>query len=410
MTKELRLNIGVRYSLITCIFFIPYVLFQPPATVILRKIGPRIFIASICFAWGATMIGFGFVHHWTILLGLRVILGALEAGFFPGCAYLLSTWYPRYELQKRNAVFYLIGLMASAISGILAYGLMQIKVGDLSGWRWIFIVEGLITCVAAMIGYFLVVDFPEFASKSWNFLTEKESAFVVARIQQDRHDAVLEPFELRSYLKNALDLKVWGFAWLFMLTTTNTYAIAFFLPIILRDGMGFSLALSQTIVAPPYVLAAIVMFTQAYFADKWHVRGPIIVANAIIGLIGLPLLGYASNNGVRYFGVFLATTAANANLPAVLTYQANNIRGQWKRALTSATLVGFGGLGGIIGSTVFRAVDSPKYGPGIMTVIIANGLIILIVGLMSVKFHLANKRAERGGKIIEGQEGFRYTL
>lgn len=356
------------------------------------------------------MIGFGFVQNWTVMLGLRVILGVLEAGFFPGSSYLLSTWYPRYELQKRNAVFYLIGSMASAISGILAYGLMQINVPGRAGWNWIFIVEGLITCVAAMIGYFFIVDFPEFASKSWRFLTEKESAFVVARIQKDRHDAIPEPFTIGGYLKNALDLKVWGFAWLFMLTTTNTYAIAYFLPIILRDGMGFSLAKAQCLVAPPYVFAAIVMFTQAYFADKWHTRGPIVVMNAVFGLIGLPLLGYAENNAVRYFGVFLATVAGNANVPAVLTYQANNIRGQWKRALTSATLVGFGGIGGIIGSTVFRSVDSPKYGPGIMATIIANGLIVVIVALLSVKFHFANKRAERGGKVIEGQQGFRYTL
>lgn len=76
------------------------------------------------------------------MVGLRVILGVLEAGFFPGCAYLLSTWYPRYELQKRNAVFYLIGSMASAFAGILAYGLMQMAgLAGLNGWRWIFIVR-----------------------------------------------------------------------------------------------------------------------------------------------------------------------------------------------------------------------------------------------------------------------------
>jgi hypothetical protein len=85
--------------------------------------------------------GFGFTPNWTTLVGLRVILGVLEAGFFPCCAYLLSCWYPRYHLQKRNAVFYLIGSMASALSGILAYGLMQMQgLGGLAGWRWIFVV------------------------------------------------------------------------------------------------------------------------------------------------------------------------------------------------------------------------------------------------------------------------------
>lgn len=78
---------------------------------------------------------------------------------------------------------------------------------------------------------------------------------------------------------------------------------------------------------------------------------------------GLPLLGFAKNNGVRYFGVFLATIACNANVPCVLTWQANNIRGQWKRALCSATLVGAGGIGGIIGSTVFRSQDKARILP-----------------------------------------------
>jgi hypothetical protein len=94
----------------------------------------------------------------------------------------------------------------------------------------------------------------------------------------------------------------------------------------------------------------------------------------------------------------------------VLTYQANNIRGQWKRALCSATLIGAGGIGGIIGSTVFRNQDKPGYHPGIYATMIAGALIILITLAMTWKLHRANQRAEAGGKWIEGLEGFRYTL
>lgn len=72
--------------------------------------------------------------------------------------------------------------------------------------------------------------------------------------------------------------------------------------------------------------------------------------------------------------------------------------------------MGAGGIGGIIGSTVFRDQDAPKYGPGIMTCMISNALVIVITLLLTWKFHRANKRAEAGGKAIEGQEGFRYTL
>ena len=173
--------------------------------------------------------------------------------------------------------------------------------------------------------------------------------------------------------------------------------------------MGFSEGASQCLVAPPYVLAAIWMYFCAVLGDKYHLRGPFIIGNGVMGLIGLPLLGFAHNVGARYFGVFLATTACNANVPCVLTFQANNIRGQWKRALASATLVGAGGIGGIIGSTVFRSQDEPKYTPGIIAAMLAMGLVILITCTLEFKFWRANKRANSGGKIIEGLEGFRYT-
>lgn len=161
MGVDLNLT-GSRYSIIVLVFFITYVALQPLATVVLRKIGPRIFLPTITLLWGATMISFGLVKKWADLVPLRLILGSFEAGFFPSCAYLLSCWYPRYELQKRNAAFYVIGCTTSAFSGILAYGFLQMRglgsgaglgqhygptaadptapsgeEGGIAGWRWI---------------------------------------------------------------------------------------------------------------------------------------------------------------------------------------------------------------------------------------------------------------------------------
>jgi len=377
----------------------------------MRKVGPRIFLPLITFLWGGIMIAFGFVKKWEEMAGLRIILGVLEAGFFPGCAYLMSTWYTRYELQKRYSIFYLIGSGASAFAGILAYGLMQMKgVAGYNGWRWIFIMEGILTCVIAVIGYFALVPFPDQAKGSKHFLSDAEVDFAIARIQHDRADVEALPFQLGQYFRHALDLKIWGFASLFGLCTVTSYAIAYFLPVILRLKMGFDIAESQCLVAPPYAAAGIFMYVQAIYADKIRNRASSVIINALFCIVGLPILAFTENNGARYFGVFLATIGANANIPAILTYQANNIRGQWKRALCSATLVGFGGIGGIIGSTVFRQVDAPGYTPGIITCLIANGLIILVTLALTFKFHRANKRVDAGGKMIEGQPGFKYTL
>jgi len=142
MNVELKLNtlMGTvsKYSVVTLVFFTTYIVFQPPATVIVRYLGPRVFLSFIVVAWGAVMIGMGFSDSFGTLAALRVVLGILEAGFFPSCVYLLSTWYTRFDIGKRYSVFYILGSLASACAGILAYGLMQLKGREgLNGWRFV---------------------------------------------------------------------------------------------------------------------------------------------------------------------------------------------------------------------------------------------------------------------------------
>lgn len=146
MNVELNLNVLLgtvsRYSVVTLVFFTTYIVFQPPSTIIIRYLGPRVHLSVIVTLWGAVMIGMGFVKDWQSLAALRVVLGILEAGFFPSCVYLMSTWYTRYDIGKRYSVFYILGSLASACAGILAYGLMQLGGREgLTGWRWYVIIR-----------------------------------------------------------------------------------------------------------------------------------------------------------------------------------------------------------------------------------------------------------------------------
>lgn len=144
MDKDLGLSIGSRYSILTMIFFIPYIICQFPANIIIRKLGPAVWLPSLVICWGAVSIGMGFVTHWTQAVGLRIILGVLEAGYYPGCVFLLSCWYVRFEVQKRFSAFYLLALLASGFSNILAWGLSEMKgIGGLNGWQWIFAIVSL---------------------------------------------------------------------------------------------------------------------------------------------------------------------------------------------------------------------------------------------------------------------------
>lgn len=118
MTKELELDIANRYNIIALIFFIPYIIFEFPGTPLARIVGPRLFLGGICTLWGIVMLCFGFVNNWGQLAGLRVLLGVFEAGYFPACIFLLSTYYTRFEVQKRFALFYLIATTASAFAAV----------------------------------------------------------------------------------------------------------------------------------------------------------------------------------------------------------------------------------------------------------------------------------------------------
>lgn len=167
----------------------------------------------------------------------------------------------------------------------------QRGLGGLTAWRWIFVIQGLITCVIAGIGWFVLVGFPDQMKKSKRkFLSGDEYDFIMRRITKDRADVNLEPFDIKKYLRAGLDVNIWGIGFIYYSTTTTAYALSYFLPIIYRQGMGFSTGVSLCLFAPPYAAAGILMFATSWLGDRYHIRGPILIFNAMLTIIGLPLM------------------------------------------------------------------------------------------------------------------------
>ncbi|KAI8931664.1 hypothetical protein NX059_011311 [Plenodomus lindquistii] len=369
------------------------------------------FLSSIVFIWGIFMLCFGFVHSWKALVALRMLLGALEAGCFPAQYYLIQCWYSRFDLAKRNSIFYLIGVFGSAIGGVLALLFTQMDgLANYRGWRWIFIMEGIITCLIGILGFATMVDFPDKAHQAWRFLSEKESAFIVRRINRDRQDGEPENFAWRKFFLPALDFKVWCFALLFFCSTIQAYSVGFFMPIILQDRIGFTKAETQGLSTPPYLCAMILMFIQGWWSDRYRSRAPLMYFNASLGIAALSIMCWTTVPGVQYLGAVLVTSSASANLPGVMSYQATNIRGPWKRAFCSASMISFGGSGGIAGSLVFRSQDAPHYLPGIYACLTANGIILLVTTILTLYFLAQNRKADRGLVVLEKLPSFRYTI
>lgn len=313
MGRDLELS-GSRYSIILLTIFITYSTTQTITLVLLRKFGARIFFTVCVFFWGVLVICMGFVRNWYEILPLRIILGFFESGMLPGGVLILSCWYPRWQLQIRLAIFYFIGTVASAFAGIIAWGVAKMDglgtgprwwgehlvddQGDLTGeyasgvagWRWIFFVFSFITFAVTIVCFPLIVDFPErqTVKQPWalRFLSQEQLDWAVNRIQREREDVYAEDFTVKFYLKQAGDFQLWAYAVLFMGTTSTAYAVIYFLPIILRSGLGFDVASAQLLTAPPYIFAGIWMVVFGWGSDKTQVRSPWLIANCVANVVG----------------------------------------------------------------------------------------------------------------------------
>lgn len=271
-----------------------------------------------------------------------------------------------------------------------------------------FVVQGAITMFLGVLTFFWIPDFPENATKTLWFLTQDEVDLVLDTINRDREDAgPPEPFKTSAILTPFLDIKLYAFSLLFFLQNVVSTALSYFIPTILI-GMGFTSADSILLYAPPYYYAVIPVIFTSIFADRFSLRGPVIIFNALCLIAGMAMLGFPSDVGVRYAGVLLATGAYVSNWAAMNAWQMNNITGQWKRATVAAAVSGCNALGGTAGSYIFKSAEAPWYPTAIWVSIGSHIVIIGIVAVCGLLFWKANRRVKAGKGVIEGAQGFQY--
>ncbi|KAL4808084.1 major facilitator superfamily domain-containing protein [Aspergillus unguis] len=407
LEEDLGLDVGNRYTIIVMVFFVAYIVFEIPSNIILPKAGAANWLAFIGASFGAILIGMGFTYSWEAMAVCRTLLGTMEAGFMPGCTYLITCWYKRFEVGKRLAAFWLVSVVLNAFAAIFAYALTLLRgTHGLNGWRWIFIVEGAITMGVCILGWFIIIDFP---TKADGFLSPEEKQFVIDRINHDRGDAEEDKLTTKKILHHLKDWRLYFWAFNLMASTLPGYAYSYFKTIILT-GMGFTGTQSQLLSAPPYIVAAAATFFSGWLTDKYQIRGPVIAVHQLLTAVGMIITAYAPSNAARYFGVFLGVGFLQFCIPGVLAYQANNITSHSKRGVASATCLIGGGLGGIIASVAFKSDESPSYTTGIWVTFGITMVSVVMIVVMDWHFWRLNKRAKERGERLEGMEGWYYTL
>jgi len=183
LTQDLNLN-DVQFQTAVSILFVGYLLMQVPSNLFLNKIGkPAIYLPICMIIWGIISTATAACQSYAGLILCRFFLGFIEAAYFPGCLFYLSSWYTRKELGFRTAIFYSGALISGAFSGLIAAGVRKNMDGlhGLRAWRWLFIIEGAVTVGIAGAAFFVLPNFPR--TTAW--LTEEERALAVWRLEED---------------------------------------------------------------------------------------------------------------------------------------------------------------------------------------------------------------------------------
>jgi MFS family permease len=199
-----------QFQVSVSILFVTYLLFEVPSNLVLKLFTPRRWLSFIAVSWGIVATLTGLVNSYASLLACRLLLGALEAGLFPGLTVYLTLFYTKHEIALRVGYLFVSAAVAGALGGLLAYGIGHMDgVQGMSGWRWIMIIEGIPSVVLGVITYFALPN----DSQTAYFLYDAEKALMEERHRrQYGNTASSREFSKVDMMKAFKDWKVWAFS------------------------------------------------------------------------------------------------------------------------------------------------------------------------------------------------------
>ncbi|KAI1008687.1 hypothetical protein LB504_001251 [Fusarium proliferatum] len=382
MSKDLNFK-GEEFSLLILLFYVPNGLCDLPLNLLLKRFSGRIMLPSLMVGWGSMALLQAACKNFGGMLAIRLLLGAFEAGFFAGAVFYLTLFYQRGELGFRIAIFFGSALLASAFSGLISFGVFQIKVSHVHGWMWLFIIEGDSGTMTVLLGVLAFWWLPADPQSAW-FLTEEEKHVARQRALRDGSGVIGEEFNIKECFKswNSWKFAVWC-------VISLTYPVAFsttsnFLPLIIRR-LGYNTVITNLLTVPPNVAGFLVLLAVTWSSDRNRERTLHIVGSlstSLVGLLILAIIDAEAHIGVAYFACFML--CAGAYIPSCLvhSWHNNNNLSENSRAATTGLLVGLGNLGGILSAGTFRTTYAPRYAPTLIGTAACNvTCIIFTLGL-----------------------------
>ncbi|KXX72871.1 putative tartrate transporter [Madurella mycetomatis] len=358
--NDMQTEIGAtqrQFNIALMIFLIAYATFEVPSNILLKKLRPSRWIAFLMFSWGAVTIGLGGVQTFSATAGIRFLLGVFEAGLFPGLVYYLTFWYRNDERSVRVAFILASATLAGAFGGAIAYGIGHMNGAQgLSAWRWLFIIEGVPSCLSAFLVLFFLPDYPE------EFLKGRPREIALARLRIEGSKSHHRSMTWQDAKSTLTDWRLYGHYLIYFGISVPFSSLSLFSPSI-TAGLNYVDLQAQLMTVPPYAVAYVTQIIASYTADRFNARGIHSAAFALIGAIGfmasalLPPDAYVD----RFGCLIVASAGAFACIPPMLGWLTSNVHSTASVGLAIAINVSFGaGIGQIPGVWIYKAEERER--------------------------------------------------
>ncbi|GJN89563.1 hypothetical protein Rhopal_002550-T1 [Rhodotorula paludigena] len=358
---SLRQTLGLspqQWANVILVFYPTYMAFEPVSTFCIRIFSPSGWIGRIMVTWGVIMCCMAAVSSYGGLITTRVLIGAAESGYFPCVVLHWAYYYSPFELAPRILGLYAAGAAAGAASGFLSWAISFANSPPMYGWRWLFIIEGLIPVFMGVATFWVLPDFPS----TCKWLTPREVEHLALHLHKDAPHETGKKFDLKESLAIFKDPTYALFTIVWVLQAVGGYGIGLVLPQIVKD-MGFvDSAATNLLQIPPAAATIVFLFICSELLRRRLINAfPLVIAMWLLVIVGYILLLKISAPGVRYFAVTLVTAAAGVIYPCLWPRRIQALRGTAGAALGIGLHNASAQLSGILGPQLFRSDYAPRY-------------------------------------------------
>ncbi|WWD17699.1 hypothetical protein CI109_102140 [Kwoniella shandongensis] len=412
------------YSIALTMFYITYIVFSVPGTLLAKQFLPSRSIACGALIWSIAATCQAATFNPAGLYVCRLFVGVGEAMFGQAMGLHLSYWYTKRDLAKRIGLFISAGALSGAFAGLISFGVSNIRNAPLPQWRILFLIEGCPSMLLAICVFFFLPSKPE---KS-RYLTEEERTICLTRLNSENNVEMEAGIEWGGVKRSLTDWKTYVVSVAYSCFNLGLGSVSGFLPTIIK-GFGYSNAEAQLFTVPPYAVALVFMLLLTSFSDYKQTRGLPIASVFILGIIGWSVLltvpavhNTHAQNSARYFACILIVTAGYTNIPLMMSWQSGCTGSQSQRATSLGMLNTLGQCLSLAAAFLFPTKEGPQYRKGSIVNITFQALGLVIVLSMTAYYRYENRRRDKveGGRPAKGvalnvreqydlAPGFRYV-